>query len=295
MSYSVTSQALSLAEARIIGNGWGPHGFRSKAKNLTKFGENSTLGSSYRTIARWQDPATLDEELLETNALDAVSSDDPADAGKTLILEGHYFTFLGLEVYPGYTPGAELNFFSQAVTLNGADATIPVSLARPLARATRTYRPVGTLSSPTVDTVGNIYVFASSLAGGAPGGVPNDPSATKLFVPAGSQNSLKAATAVSARDVWWINQISCGLERNTGGGGTVGAEIEIQFRQIGGVWALAGSRRYTLRTDSLPGFERNLDLLIPPNSDIRLRIATNGSGTAHGHLAGPLAGRIGTL
>lgn len=59
-----------------------------KAKNLNKFGTNSSVGTSPETVAQFQG-ATANETYVSTNIIDSISSSDQTnDVGITFTIEG---------------------------------------------------------------------------------------------------------------------------------------------------------------------------------------------------------------
>jgi len=173
---------------------------------------------------------------------------------------------------------------TQQVTLTG---TTPVALV-PLFRANRIAIPDGTIASPSVDLVGNVYVYDSTLAGGVTAGTPNTATATKVMVAAGNNQSAKCATSISGSDVLIITSVYAAVQR---GNGSISADVDLETRKLGGVWKPLGLEA-SLRSNS----QSSMDLpqrpyaIIMPDTDVRMVATTDGAnGQVSGHFHGVFA------
>lgn len=248
-----------------------------KPKSLAKFGKTSNADSGVRTtVATFQADTVVNETFATGNTIDSVIGDNASDAGKTVTIEGHTVDGSG-----------NLTFVVQTAVLGNQTRT---ALTTPLYRATRIFTTKGTFASPATAMVGHVYVYDNTLgAGGATSGTPNEPTATKVMLDAGEQQSEKCATSISSADAWIITRVASGLSR--GGGATVNADIDVEVRQQGGVWRPLGLE-LALRTASLPfkSIELKPYRIVPPNSDVRLiGVSDTANTTLQGSISGWLA------
>lgn len=148
----------------------------------------------HTTVAEFQG-SVVNETFATGNTIDSVISDDAADDGKIVTIEGHTVDGSG-----------NLTFIVQNATLGNVTRT---ALTTSLYRATRMYRTPGTFASPATDLAGNIYVYDNSVgATGHTSGTPNEATATKLLILAGNQQTEKCATSLSSKDVWIITRVA---------------------------------------------------------------------------------------
>jgi hypothetical protein len=238
----------------------------AKAKALTKFGRTLNADAGVKTTVASFQGTEVNETFVTTNAIDSVVSDN-ADDTEELQIEGHTIDGSG-----------NLTFAVQQATLTGQT---PVTLGTPLARCTRLYVRPGTFASPASDLVGNVYAYDSVAAGGVTAGVPNTASATKCMVDTGSNQSAKCATSLSAVDYWLVTSVQAGVER--GSGSTARADIDVEFRQRGGVWRPLGLE-VDLNASAGPFVHLPLKpyRVIPPNSDVRLVATADSANTIVG-------------
>ena len=250
----------------------------SKNKALSKFGRtDNTVSSTKVTIGGF--PDTINNETLETtNVIDAVISTSASDT-ETLVIEGHTIDANGL-----------LTFAIQDVVLTGQTKA---ALTTPLARATRAYVKNGTFASPASDLVGRVSIY-DDTGGQSAGGVPNTDSAVKLQIRGdlGRNQSEKCATAISNNDYWLIREAHCAIASNAAG--TVNADIEIEIKQLGGVWRPVGIEA-SLRagSQSFTTIDLYPIIVVPPNSDVRMVVtATANDVSASGRMEGLLAKKV---
>lgn len=254
--------------------------WRIKPKSLSKFGRTSAASSSVTTVAQFQD-AVINETFAAGNTIDKVVSTSGSDTSQTLVVEGHTLD-----------SNNNMVFKVQSVALTGQTAA---TLGTPLYRATRAYVAKGTFASPATALAGDVAVYASvEEVSGLTSGKPDTDTAVKLMVlgTAGYNQSQKCATSISYQDAWIITDIGASVNRASAS--TVTADIDVEFKEIGGVWRPLGLE-LSLRTTGLQGAELQVNppFIIPPNSDVRMVATSNTSSTVvTGRISGPLAKRL---
>lgn len=226
-----------------------------KSKDLLKFGENDLVGTSKATLMTL--PAgVLHETYVSDNLITHISSNNAADAGRVIKLEGHTIS------------GGDLTFVTQSVTLDGSDARTPVALTTPMARCTRSY------TYDTTATVGIIYVFESDTT---TAGVPDTASKVHLIQQAGKQNSSKAATSIASTDYWIVTSFTgMFLEKSAG-------YAEVHFETRTGNYVFLEKEHLSVNSSaphSVIHFKPYI--IIPANSDVRLVGTADGAGTSVG-------------
>ena len=270
---------ITQAEAVVLSTYGDTVSVSDKAKNLTKFGTNSTVGTSYETVAQFQG-TTANETFVSTNIIDSISSSNQlADVGITFTVEGHTIDGSG-----------NLTFVVQDATLDGTDARTKVTLTTPLARATRLYvKASGTFNSPQAVPTGTIYVYDDTA--GITAGVPNTAAATKILILAGETQSKKCATSVSSTDYWFITQLDAGIGSAGGAANRVLVLLETRDVANGGVWRPVG-RELTIDIDQ-NGVQQDESpfIIVPKNHDVRVRAKTDSNTSSvfaeiRGYLAG---------
>lgn len=247
-----------------------------KGKTLRKFGRNPALGAdTLSTVGTFQ--GSLANETFATgNTIDYVISDDAADAGKQVTIEGHTVD----------TTTGDMSFVVQNVTLGNQTA---VALTTPMFRANRLFGSGGTYTSPQGALAGNIAVYDSSAAGGLTSFLPTTATATKLFLTAGQQQSAKAATSISASDFYIVTSVRLNIDRSSAS--AVTAYGDLYHRQLGNEFRPSGlelqCRTNGNATDHIadPPYT-----IVPYNSDVRLMVeSSTGTTISSGHMAGYLA------
>ena len=250
---------LGLALARIEVD-YGVHpSIMGKDKTLTKFGGRSDLGTSNATLPTLA--GELHETYSTTNDITHVVSSSAADATETITLEGHTIA------------AGAFTFVVQSVTLNGQT---PVALTTPLARASRAYNTAATTLAGTVSVM-----VGSAVAGGVPSTAAN----ARLQIPAGTQQTYKAATTLSATDYLICTSVGIGVTKKTNA--AVVADLEV--RLAGGVF-----RPVLPMTAESPGAYNTMQLhpplVMPANADIRMTATASTNGVeVRGFFAGYLA------
>lgn len=175
------------------------------------------------------------------------------------------------------TTNQNKTFVIQTATLTGQTRA---ALSTPLARITRIEVPE---QNRAVTNTGEVYGYENtSLTSGK----PTDTTKIHITVPAGVGQSQKASTALSSTDFMFVSRFSSGYLEKTG---TNVADVEIQVRELGGVWRPLANP-IVIST----GFEleRNFNpyKTIPANADIRLVAKSSTSGQEiTGDFAGYLA------
>lgn len=230
-----------------------------KQKSLLKFGRNENVGTGGATIMDFAGAET-DETYVSTNAITHIASSSTSDT-EVIRVEGHTIDGNG-----------DLTFTVQSVTLAGQTKT---PLSTPLARATRAY------NAGSANLVGTVYVAEDVTF---TSGVPQTASAVHVIIPAGKNQSRKASTAISAVDFWIVTNIYADVLEKT----AASADVDLQVREKGGVFrqvaTLGVASDHQGRLDFVP------PLIIPANSDVRLRATASASSTdVSGGIQGYLA------
>ena len=212
-----------------------------KAKSLIKFGKSAPLVTgSLQTV--WT--VGGNETYVSANTIDSISSSSALDT-EEIYLECHTVDEFG-----------NFTFLSQVVTLNGQTR---VALPTPVARVSLAYNNNGT------NLVGRVVVYENTAI---VGGIPSDVTKIHIDIPAGLQESFKAATTFSSSDYFVL----------TGGFGSVSskqagaADFYLEIREQGKVF-----RQVAAISGSAAGpWEIKLDpaVVLPKNSDIRVRVET---------------------
>lgn len=226
--------------------------FRRKGKSLLKFGRNPLVGTTKASIAI-EPSGALHETYVFANSIVTISS-SAGDTGLARV-EGHTIDAAG-----------NLTFVVQFVTLAG---NTEVTLTTALARVTRV------VNQTVTAWAGAIYVYESDTV---TAGVPQTATKIHLTVPAGSQQSLKASTAISSADYYIITQLQADVFEKS----SAFAEIILETRGINVSTGNVFTPRTTLGASSTGGaITVALDpcIVIPPNSDVRLAAIADGAST----------------
>lgn len=212
-----------------------------KAKSLIKFGKSAPLVTgSLQTV--WT--VGGNETYVATNTIDSISSSSALDT-EQVYLECHTVDESG-----------NFTFLSQVVTLNGQNR---VALPVPVARVSLAYNNNGT------NLVGRVVVYENTAI---VGGIPSDVTKIHIDIPAGLQESFKAATTFSSSDYFVLTGGFGSVSSKQAGAADFYLEIREQgkvFRQVAAVSGSAAS-----------SWEIKLDpaVVLPKNSDIRVRVET---------------------
>ena len=238
-----------------------------RSKTLIKFGQNLDLDTGgIETV--WSYGGN--ETYVDDNLIDTISSDDSADVGEVIRVEGHTISGSGAD--------AEFTFVIQFATINGQNK---VTLDTPLARCSRIFNTSGT------PLVGGLYVYEDTAISG---GVPSDTSKVHCGSPAGSQKSFKCATAFSNTDYFACTQFQAGVSRNSG---SSSVDFTLEVRQAGKIFT--PQQQLTARnTGSSVVLDFDPVLIIPKNADVRVRAeATNSNTFVQASFSGYLAEVVG--
>jgi len=211
-----------------------------KNKDLLKFGRTEEVQTTKTTIMAHKS-GTYNETYVSTNIIDTVSSSSGSDT-EILTVEGHTIDGSG-----------DFTFVVQSATLDGQNK---VTLSTPLARMTRMY------NANSTDLVGTVYGYQDSAI---TSGVPNTGSLVHCVIPAGLNQSEKCSTTISSTDYWLITSIRGGVVEKTLSYGDFNLEVRLQggvFRDI---------QDFTSGSGSDGGYKFKPYLIIPPNSDVRIR------------------------
>ena len=229
-----------------------------KKKDLFKFGRSSQVNSTNYATLMTLPTGTLDETYETGNTITHVSSSVDTDEGE-MVVEGHTIS------------GTDLTFVVQTVTLDGF---VKTALTTPLARCTRLYNNTGTAWT------GVVYAYEDVSA---TDGVPGTDAAVHCMIRAGQQQSEKASTSISSVDFWIITEMSSAVLTKT----AAFADVVLESRVVGKVF-----RPLALLAPASGTPDRLLlspYIIVPPNSDIRMRALGSGnidvSGTVRGTLA----------
>jgi len=245
---------IAQAEREILGTYGQKVSVAEKRKSLLKFGKNESVGTSYQTV--WANGGN--ESYVTTDAIDTVSSSNAGDA-VTMKIEGHTVSGTGAD--------AQYTFVIQTVVLNGQTKVV---LGTPLARVSRAY-----IDSST-PLAGDFYVYEDTAISG---GVPSDSTKVHLKIDGslGETQSFKCATTVSNTDYGIITGGYASISKKT----SASVDFVIEKRQPGGVFRPAGGR-VTLNSVGLSAMEIKFDpyLILPKNSDIRVRAISTAANTA---------------
>ena len=212
-----------------------------KAKSLIKFGKSAALSTNTLETV-WS--VGGNETYISTNDISFISSSSASDT-QQITIEGH--TILN----------GEFTFVIQTATLNGQNA---VGLTTDLARVSRVY------NSDSTELVGRVVVYENATLSG---GIPTDATKIHIDIPAGFQQSFKAATTFSNTDYFIM----------TGFYGAVSAKVSaavdfyVEIRESGKVFLPKGS--FTASSNG-GASDISLDpaLIVPKNADIRIRAET---------------------
>jgi hypothetical protein len=212
-----------------------------KAKSLIKFGKSAALSTNTLETV-WS--VGGNETYISTNDISFISSSSASDTEQVTI-EGH--TVLN----------GEFTFVVQTATLNGQNA---VGLTIDLARVSRIY------NSDSTELVGRVVVYENATLSG---GIPTDSTKIHIDIPAGFQQSFKAATTFSNTDYFIM----------TGFYGAVSAKVSaavdfyVEIREAGKVFLPKGSFTAS-STGGASDISLDPAIIVPKNADIRIRVET---------------------
>ena len=248
-NYEVPDGRLVQAEREIYQTYGDKVSVDQKAKSLVKFGKSAALSTNRETV--WSVGGM--ETYVTDNVIDSISSSSVNDT-EEIYLECHTVTGTG--------ENQQFTFLTQTVDLNGQTR---VALPTPVARVSRVFNNNGT------ELEGAVYVYENTAI---VGGVPSDLTKVHGQIPAGFQQSFKAATTFSNEDYYIL----------TGGFGSVSykqsaaVNFYLEFRTPGKVFREGAS----ISANSAGGsWTVDLDpaIIIPKNSDVRVTCQTDTQGS----------------
>ena len=218
----------------------------AKNKDLLKFGRHLDVQTTLTTLMTL--PTNIyNETYVAANSITSLISTSASDT-TTVTIEGHTIS------------GSDLTFVVQTATLTGQTV---VTLSTALARATRIY------ANAAVDLIGVISVCEDDTYSS---GVPQIPAGVHLQIRAGTNQSDKASTSISSVDYWIVTAVYADMLNKTAAFG----EVDLEVRLEGGVFRTIADMGVS---DSHSGrIEFKPYLIIPPNSDVRLRAAVGSNG-----------------
>ena len=236
----------------------------AKNKQLSKFGQNLAVGTTYETVAELQSTES-NETFVTTNIIDSIVSSSSSDTTQTIAIEGHTVDVSG-----------NMTFVTQDAVLTGQTE---VTLTTPMARANRAFvKPTGTFGSTPAALVGNVSIY-DNTGGVSAGGVPTVASATKLIISAGEAQTAKAATTISKNDYWLITYFSAGI--GNAGGNAARVTVRMETRDIvnGGAWRPMSAEIVLVVGQNEQFITFPTPLIVPKNHDWRI-VAKANSNTA---------------
>ena len=232
---------------------------QDKDKDLLKFGRNQLVNTTKSTLMTL--PVGIDNETyVSSNLITQISSSSGSDTGSVTI-EGHTSS-----------DGLTFTFTTQTLTLTGQTAKV---LTTPLCRVSRV------VNNGSSDLVGSIYVAETDAL---TAGVPQTAAKVHLIVVAGLNNSEKAATTISNNDYYILTGFYSDCLEKT----AAFAVIHLEVREAGKTFVnkvdIAANTNANGRYDFKPY------LIVPKNSDVRLRATANAAGKdVSGGFSGVLA------
>jgi hypothetical protein len=212
-----------------------------KAKSLIKFGKSAALSTNTLETV-WS--VGGNETYISTNDISFISSSSASDTEQVTI-EGH--TVLN----------GEFTFVVQTATLNGQNA---VGLTIDLARVSRMY------NSDSTELVGRVVVYENATLSG---GIPTDATKIHIDIPAGFQQSFKAATTFSNTDYF----IMTGFYGAVSAKASAAVDFYVEIREAGKVFLPKGSFTAS-STGGASDISLDPAIIVPKNADIRIRAET---------------------
>lgn len=244
-NYEVPDARLVQAEREIYAQYGVVVSVDAKAKSLFRFGKVTNLSLLRSTV--W----TLggNENYVSSNIITHISSSSALD-NQLIRVESHTIDGNG-----------DFTFVVQFVTLNGQNK---VALPTPVARVSML------TNANSHNLVGSVYVYEDTAI---TAGVPVDLTKAHIQIPAGSNQSFKAATTFD-KDTFGI------VTQGFGGVGnkqTANIEFELEVRSKGGVF-LQGAA--IIAGSASGNFNVNLDpaVIVPANGDIRVTCLSDNAG-----------------
>jgi hypothetical protein len=236
-----------------------------KQKTLFKFGRNQSVGTDATGFTLWWTGQDQAHETYVADGSNTITTMSGANAGdtQTITIEGHTSDTDNHGV-------TRKSFVVQSATLEGQGK---VTLDTPLNRVTRAYNANSTVLA------GEVFIYEDTAL---TAGKPTDTTKIHLTIPVTSNQSLKAATALSWKDYWLISEVHVAVLEKAAAFG----DVSLQIREQGGVF----------RTVATFGANQGMDyhlqpfLIAPANCDVRMTAVGSGAstdiaGSMHGYLA----------
>lgn len=219
---------------------------QAKNKDLLKFGRSKQAQTTKTTLMTL--PAgTFNEAYVSSNLINTVSSSSASDT-QELVIEGHTIS------------SGVFTFVSQTVTLTGQ---AQAALTTPLARCTRIY------NNGATDLVGFVYVYETDTS---TAGVPDTGAKVHCMIDAGLNNSEKASTTISDADYWIVQSFYGDCLEKVATFGILHFEIRLSGK------VFRNKIDISVNDASRGVHEFKPYLIIPKNSDIRLRVSASANG-----------------
>jgi len=217
----------------------------AKAKSLFRFGRNTDIGLTRETV--WS--LGGNEVYATTNSITHISSASASD-DQLIRIESHTIDANG-----------DFNFVVQTVQLNGQNKVV---LPTPVARVSMA------TNYNSHNIVGPVYVYEDTTISA---GVPIDLTKAHIQIPAGTNQSFKAATTFDKDTFAFVTQGFGGV----GNKQTANIEFELEFRPKGGVFIQGAA---IIAGSSSGNFNVNLDpcVIVPANSDLRVTCISDNAG-----------------
>lgn len=221
----------------------------SDRETLIKFGRNENIGNSGLSTIMALNGAETNETYISDNLIDTVSSTSTSDT-TSMIVEGHTIDGNG-----------DFTYVSQEVTLLGQNKA---TLTTPLARCNRMY------NNGSVDFVGRIFAYQDTAI---TLGEPDNDTLIHCIISAGYNESQKCATTVSSTQWWIVSNAYSDLLEKTSLLASVVMEVRLKGKVFMQVFEMSTN------TESRAEHEFNPWLIIPPNSDVRMRAVASATNT----------------
>ena len=219
----------------------------AKNKDLLKFGRSQQVQTTSSTLMTL--PAGVyNETYVSSNLINSIISTSAGDT-QSVVVEGHTIS------------GSDLTFVSQSVTLTGQTVA---ALGTALARVSRVY------NNGTTDLAGVISVSETNTY--SAGGVPVTAALVHAQIRAGKNQTEKAATSLSSSDYWVITSFYADMLEKT----AASADILLEVRLAGKVFRQQASISVSENHRAIFNFKPYL--IVPPNSDVRLRAIASAAG-----------------
>ena len=268
MPHSASTDALEQAENEILQTFGDRVSFLGAGKSVLQYGRRTLALSSTRYTIMDAPDSVVNENLIQTNSINRISSTEGLD-DQEVVIEG--FTLQG--------DNQDKVFVSQTATLNGQNK---VNLSTGLARVTRVY------NNDSSDIAGNVYVYED---GTISLGVPQTDNDIHIELRGqGGQVAAKAATAVAQDEYLIILSSYFAIDRSESSG-NADWRIEVAERDkvflpvVEGTVRSAGDARDFIQYDA--------PIIVPKNGEVRMTGVASALGTnVFGWFSGFLASVI---